>query len=103
MSASDPLVDDYLEFLEGRCRPNTVLAAASDLRVFFAVVGKPPDQVQPADMLGFISAQRTGRCSDGVLQSVDPGDATGGWPPARWRVGCRRSRDTLATCRRGGT
>ena len=30
-----PLVDDYLEFLEGRCRPNTVLAAAYDLRVFF--------------------------------------------------------------------
>jgi len=24
-----PLVDDYLEFLEGRCRPNTVLAAAT--------------------------------------------------------------------------
>ncbi len=22
-----PLVDEYLEFLEGRCRPNTVLAA----------------------------------------------------------------------------
>lgn len=22
-----PLVDDYLEFLEGRCRPNTVMAA----------------------------------------------------------------------------
>ena len=26
-----PLVDDYLEFLDGRCRPNTVLAAAYDL------------------------------------------------------------------------
>ena len=36
-----PLVDDYLEFLAGRCRPNTVLAAAYDLKVFFAVVGKP--------------------------------------------------------------
>ena len=31
-----PLVDDYLEFLAGRCRPNTVLAAAYDLKVFFA-------------------------------------------------------------------
>ena len=29
-----PLVDDHLEFLEGRSRPNTVLAAAYDLRVF---------------------------------------------------------------------
>jgi len=27
------LLDDYLEFLAGRCRPNTVLAAAYDLRV----------------------------------------------------------------------
>jgi len=35
-----PLADDYLEFLEGRCRPNTVLAAAYDLRVFFGVVDK---------------------------------------------------------------
>ena len=40
-----PLVDDYLEFVEGRCRPNTVLAAAYDLRVFFGVVDKAPAQV----------------------------------------------------------
>ena len=40
-----PLVDEYLEFLAGRCRPNTVLAAAYDLKVFFAVVGKPPAEV----------------------------------------------------------
>jgi hypothetical protein len=25
-----PLVDDYLEFLQGRCRQNTVLAAGVD-------------------------------------------------------------------------
>ncbi len=35
-----PVVDDYLEFLEGRCRPNTVLAAAYDLKMFFGVVDK---------------------------------------------------------------
>ena len=35
-----PLVDVYLEFLGGRCRPNTVLAAAYDLKVFFTVVGQ---------------------------------------------------------------
>jgi len=29
-----PLVDHYPEFLEGRCRPNTVLAAAYDLKEF---------------------------------------------------------------------
>ena len=37
-----PLADVYLEFLGGRCRPNTVLAAAYDLKVFFTVVAKPP-------------------------------------------------------------
>jgi integrase/recombinase XerD len=56
-----PLADGYLEFLGGRCRPNTVLAAAYDLKVFLSVVAKPPDQVRPADVLAFITAQRTGR------------------------------------------
>ncbi len=72
-----PLVDDYLEFLAGRCRPKTVLAAAYDLRVFFTGVDKPPADVRPADVLGFITAQRTGR-SKGLLQSVaDIGESTG--------------------------
>jgi len=35
----DPVVDDYLEFVAARCRPNTVLATAYDLKVFFSVVG----------------------------------------------------------------
>ena len=30
-----PLLDEYLEFLGGRCRPNTVLAVGFDLKVFF--------------------------------------------------------------------
>jgi len=55
------LADAYLEFLGGRCRPNTVRAAAYDLKVFFAAVGMPPEQVRPADVLAFITAQRTGR------------------------------------------
>ncbi len=29
-------MDRYLEFVESRCRPNTVLAAASDLKIFFS-------------------------------------------------------------------
>jgi len=71
--------DTYLEFLGGRWRPYTVLAAAYDLKVFFAVVAKPPDQVRPADVLAFITAQRTGRASaDGVLQAVDPGEGPAG-------------------------
>ncbi len=73
-----PLVDDYLEFLEGRCRPNTVLAAAYDLRVFFSVVDKAPGEVVPADVLGFITAQRTGRSSTEPLQPLgDDDDAVG--------------------------
>jgi integrase len=73
-----PLVDDYLEFLEGRCRPNTVLAAAYDLKVFFTVVPKPPDEVVPADVLGFITAQRTGRTGEQRLQPVRSTDEPGG-------------------------
>jgi site-specific recombinase XerD len=65
-----PLVDEYLEFLEGRCRPNTVLAAAYDLKVFFTVVAKPPDEVTSADVLGFITAQRTGRSGEQRLQPL---------------------------------
>ena len=44
------LLDDYLEFLAGRSRPNTVLAAAYDLKVFFAVVAKAPGEVRPGDV-----------------------------------------------------
>ena len=68
-----PLVDLYLEFLGGRCRPNTVLAAAYDLKVFFEVVAGPPDQVRPADVLGFITAQRTGRGGGRMLQPAGAG------------------------------
>ena len=55
-----PVLDDYLDFLAGRCRPNTVLAVGYDLKVFFTVVGKPPEQVSPGDVLAFMTAQRTG-------------------------------------------
>ncbi|HEU5043709.1 MAG TPA: site-specific integrase, partial [Nocardioidaceae bacterium] len=72
------MVDDYLEFLQGRCRPNTVLAAAYDLRVFFAVVDKPPAAVTSADVLGFITAQRTGRDSLDAVQLVPGGQEPAG-------------------------
>jgi hypothetical protein len=66
-----PLLDEYVRFLSGRCRPNTVLASAYDLKVFFAVVGKEPRGVQPADVLAFVTAQRGGRASiGGVLRPV---------------------------------
>ena len=73
------LLDDYLEFLAGRCRPNTVLAAAYDLRVFFTVVAKAPSEVCAADVLGFITAQRTGRVGEySVVQSLNVESDSGG-------------------------
>ncbi len=53
------VVDDYLEFLAARCRPNTVLAAWFDLKVFFTLVPKDPDEVTTGDVLAFITAQRS--------------------------------------------
>ena len=74
-----PLADAYLEFLGCRCRPNTVRAAAYDLKVFFSVVGRPPDQVRPADVLAFITAQRTGQAAGrGAVQPVKTRDEPGG-------------------------
>src|SRR5271169_169584 len=74
-----PLADVYLEFLGGRCRPNTVRAAAYDLKVFFTVVAKPPERVRPADVLAFITAQRSGQAGErGALQPLKAGDEPGG-------------------------
>src|SRR5208283_3303453 len=59
--------------------PNTVRAAAYDLKVFLSVVGKPPDQVRPVDVLAFITAQRTGQIAGrGALQPLKAGDEPGG-------------------------
>jgi len=53
------VVDGYLEFLAARGRPNTVLAAGFDLKVFFTLVPKDPVEVTTADVLAFITAQRS--------------------------------------------
>jgi site-specific recombinase XerD len=65
------LLDGYLEFLAGRCRPNTVLTVAYDLKVFFTVAGKSPRRVRTADVLAFMTAQRAG--GEGRLQVAEPG------------------------------
>ena len=67
-----PLLDVYLEFLGVRSRPNTVLAVAYDLKVFFTVVGKPPGEVVAADVLAFVTAQHAGGPT-GRLRAVEPG------------------------------
>jgi site-specific recombinase XerD len=66
-----PELDRYLDFVAGRCRPNTVLATAYDLKVFFSVVDKAPAEVTTSDVFGFITAQRHG--GEGRLQSVGDG------------------------------
>jgi len=57
----EPTLDRYLAFVASRARWNTVLAATSDLRAFFAVVGKPPHDVDVNDVLAFIAEQREPR------------------------------------------
>lgn len=67
----DRLLDEYLEFLAGRARPNTVIAVAYDLKVFFDLVAKEPQVVTPADVFGFMTAQRSGAgFVDGVVVPV---------------------------------
>ena len=66
-----PLLDDYLAFVAARARPNTLLATAYDLKVFFGVVGKAPSEVRTADVLGFIAAQRAPRHGGKVVRLED--------------------------------
>jgi len=50
------------------------LAVAYDLKVFFEVVGRAPKRVRPSDVLGFMTAQRTGQTSlSQRLQPVEDG------------------------------
>ena len=57
----DRLVDRYLEFVAGRCRPNTLRAVAFDLKTFFTVIGKGPVEVTAADVFDFLADQRGDR------------------------------------------
>jgi hypothetical protein len=93
-----PLADEYLEFLAGRCRPNTVLAVAYDLKVFFTVVGKSPGRVRATDVLAFMTAQRTG----GPAQLHVAGDGAGGCQHARCGGGCRACRGCMGSCTPAG-
>lgn len=77
----DPLLDAYLEFVTARSRPNTVLATRFDLKVFFSVVDKPVEAVTSRDVLGFITAQRSGVDKlprSGPVLPVAGRDAAGG-------------------------
>src|SRR5262249_61813914 len=60
-SLGERLVDRYLEFVAGRCRPDTLRAVAFDLKAFFAVTGQDPAAVTAADVFEFLAAQRGDR------------------------------------------
>jgi integrase/recombinase XerD len=57
------LVDDYLESVHARLRPNSTLAVVYDLKVFFTVIDVDPLDVRRRHILEFIRVQRTGRAT----------------------------------------
>ena len=71
-----PVIDEFLEFLAARARPNTVRAYAHDLKIFFEAVGKEPVDVVSADVLAFVAAQR--RARPGAENVVRISDGAGG-------------------------
>ena len=67
----DDVVARYLEFVAGRCRPNTVIATGSDLRIFFGMIDKHPVDVTAADVFEFVAAQRRGPDGGRVVRLSD--------------------------------
>lgn len=65
------LVDEYLRFLSGRARPNTLLAAGYDLKVFFDWSGMEPTAIRTRDVVNFVAAQRSPRESPNVVRLAD--------------------------------
>lgn len=61
------LVDAYLELVAARLRPNSTLAVAYDLKVFFTVVTVDPLEVRRRHVVAFIRAQRTGNADATVV------------------------------------
>ena len=62
-----PLVDDYLESVHARLRPNSTLAVVYDLKVFFTVIDVAPLEVRRRHVLEFIRVQRTGSADPAVI------------------------------------
>ena len=65
-----PLVDDYLESVHARLRPNSTLAVVYDLKVFFTVIDVDPIDVRRRHVLEFIRVQRTGS-TDATVVPID--------------------------------
>lgn len=65
-----PLVDDYIESVHARLRPNSMLAVVYDLKVFFTVVDVDPLDIRRHHVLEFIRVQRTGS-TDATVIPID--------------------------------
>lgn len=66
------LLDAFIEFTAGRARPNTVRVYTHDLKIFFGVVGKDPEEVTSADVIAFVVAQQAPRAgSENVVRFPD--------------------------------
>lgn len=74
ISLGHRLLDDYLGLVAARARPNTVLASAYDLKVFFSIIAKDPVEVDTTDVLAFIKAQREPRRGAKVVR-IEDGEA----------------------------
>lgn len=72
-SLRHPLLDDYLRFVKARVRPNSLLAVAFDLKVFFEVIRRDPLEVTTRDVLAFVEAQRQPRLASNVIR-IDDGE-----------------------------
>ena len=70
-SLGDEWVDEYLRFTASRVRPNTLIAQVYDLKVFFTVVAKAPEQVKVEEVLGFIESQHAPRRGGNVVRLAD--------------------------------
>src|SRR5680860_691913 len=70
-----PLLDAYLDLVAARGRPNTLLATAFDLKVFFSIIDKDPVDVDTTDVLVFIEAQRAPRRGPTVVVRIEDGEA----------------------------
>ncbi len=69
------LIDEFLEFVAARSRPNTVRAYAHDLCVFFSVVQKEPARVTTKDVFSFVTAQRRPRPGAENVVRIADGEA----------------------------
>jgi hypothetical protein len=77
-------LDRYLDFVAGGCRPNTVLATAYDLKVFFTVVDKPPAEVMTSDVATTRAWTEASCCRSPVPPTTPP--ATGSLRAAARRI-----------------